>query len=148
MKTTDDRFSGALGEEYRLFLPACPHYDLCESWVEEAIREWAHEHPDLQQITVVEPGCGTGITTQRLLVADARVYVIAVDLSETMIRQAETAFADESARLQFIESDAFSALQQMPDASVDVIASAFMLHNLPAYQRLAIFSEMRRVLRS
>lgn len=148
MNSENDRFAGTIGREYEEFLPACPHYNKCEDWVEEAVREWAQAHHDLPQITIVEIGCGTGLTTQRLLAADARVRVIAIDLSETMIRQAEATFADESARIQFVLADALEALRQLSDASVDVVASAFMLHNLQPEQRLAIFKEIGRVVRS
>lgn len=100
-------------------------------------------------LRVVEIGCGTGITTQALLLARSDLAVKAVDNEPAMLGQARgnlSRFLDE-ARVDFVEADALSALRDLPAESVDLVASAYTIHNFLDGYRTLVLAEVFRVLR-
>lgn len=147
MDKCDKRFSGVLGEEYALLLRAIPHYDKLEDTVLFELRKYTQLYSEQDDFEVIEIGCGTGYTTIRILDADPRIHIKAVDSEETMIRQAREAFADLLERIEFFNSDALKFLSELPKNSVDVIASAFAIHNFAPGYRERFFGEVARVLK-
>ncbi|WP_371927303.1 class I SAM-dependent methyltransferase [Methylomonas subterranea] len=99
---------------------------------------------------VVELGGGTGITTLSILSADERLRVLSVDSEPTMQSQAKQSLQTwaDSGRLEFSGQDALSALRMLNNESVDVVASAYTLHNFEADYRRQVISEIYRVLKS
>lgn len=146
MNSKNDRFAGALGEEYRLCAMALPWYDEAEDTVRDAVREFARSC-QAERIEVLEVGCGTGYTTQRLIDADPRVHVTAVDNEPVMIQQAQAVFADVAERVSFHCADIMKMLDELPAGSVDVIASGYALHNFDPTFRAAFFKKIARVVR-
>ena len=58
------RFSGKAGEEYDLFKLACPHFEELENKVAKEISK-QYKDSYLNEIEVLEIGCGPGFTTLR-----------------------------------------------------------------------------------
>lgn len=142
----DALFSGVIGQDYEMLKLICPLMTEMSRLVGETVRD----HPTtLDQLSVVELGGGTGITTLALLTARKGLHIISIDNEATMQNQAKQnlkAWHDEG-RVTFNNQDALSALQAMPSASVDVVASAYTLHNFLDSYRQEVIHECYRVLK-
>ena len=143
----DAMFSGVIGKEYDMLKLICPAAAEMSRLVGVKMAEIAGQcsHP----LDVLELGGGTGITTLSILLADEQLTVLSVDNEPTMQQQAKHSLQNwiNAGRLNFSADDALSALQQLPSASIDVIASAYTLHNFAAEYRRQAIQEMFRVLK-
>jgi SAM-dependent methyltransferase len=86
-------------------------------------------------------GCGTGALTQAILARCAPRSVVAIDPSEGFIAHARAATHDSRARFEVGDAQKLS----LPDASVDVVASALALNFVP--DKPAALRELARVVR-
>lgn len=143
----DAMFSGVIGQEYDLLNLICPFATEMSRLVGERVADIARDIP--QPLQVVELGGGTGITTLAILSANEALTVLSVDNEPTMQAQAMQSLKSwsDQGRLQFSAADAYSALAAIPDSSVDVIASAYTLHNFEAQYRAKVIMESYRVLK-
>lgn len=116
--------------------------------VGDTVAECAKTHQ--QALQVLELGGGTGITTLAILSADPRLSVLSVDNAPTMQNQAKQSLKAwaEAGRVRFSGEDALSALKNLASTSVDVVASAYTLHNFEAEYRRQVLVETFRVLKS
>lgn len=85
-------------------------------------------------------GCGTGALTQTILARCNPRSVIGIEQSAGFLDHARATTQDERARFEVGDAQKIP----LPDASVDVAASALMLNFVP--DKLAALREMRRVL--
>ena len=141
-------FSGVIGEDYDMLNLICPFATKMSHLVGETLHDYAA--PKSEKLTVVELGGGTGITTLALLNAGENTQILSVDNEPVMQNQAKKSLNAwvENEQLTFSQNDALTALQNLPDASVDAIASAYTLHNFPNNYRAEVINEMFRVLKS
>ncbi|MEQ1485722.1 methyltransferase domain-containing protein [Methyloglobulus sp.] len=142
----DALFSGVIGQDYEMLKLICPLMTEMSRLVGETVRDYP---APLDQLSVVELGGGTGITTLALLTAREGLHIVSIDNEATMQNQAKQnlkAWHDEG-RVTFNSQDALSALQAMPSASVDVIASAYTLHNFLDSYRQEVIHECYRALK-
>jgi ubiquinone/menaquinone biosynthesis C-methylase UbiE len=144
----DALFSGVIGKDYDMLNLICPLATKMSHLVGETLKNYAATKSD--DLTVVELGGGTGITTFALLNASENTQLLSVDNEPVMQNQAKIALAKwvESGQLAFSAHDALTALQNLPNSSVDVIASAYTLHNFEQSYRVKVVFEMFRVLKS
>lgn len=144
----DAMFSGVIGREYELLKLICPMSTEMSRLVGLEVGEYCQLKPESQW--VVELGGGTGITTLSILSADERLRVLSVDSEPTMQSQAKQSLQTwvDSGRLEFSGQDALSALRMLNNESVDVVASAYTLHNFAADYRRQVISEIYRVLKT
>lgn len=147
MHTEQDRFSNILGEDYNLFNKAVPHHDEFQDKIGEIIKEYS-KSLKAETLMVVEGGSGTGLTTLRILNADERIKVLGIDNEEKTISQAQQILEDYRGRVQLQKSDLIEALYTIPDRTVDIFASAWVLHNLVPSYRATLFPEIARILKS
>jgi tRNA (cmo5U34)-methyltransferase len=84
-----------------------------------------------------------------ILKAGDKVRIKGVDNDPGIIRQAAENLKEyiQSGRLELQEKEAFEFLQNIPDNSVAIVASGFMLHNLHKDHREKIIREIFRILR-
>jgi len=143
----DAMFAGIMGEEYALLKLICPLATEMSRLVGEEVAAYVEKRPDTQQL--VELGGGTGVTTLSLLTASDRVRILSVDNEPTMQNQARRSLEAwvDSGRLQFCLKDALSALQDLDADSVDIVASAYTLHNFENQYRERVIGEIYRVLK-
>ena len=143
----DAMFSGVIGQEYQLLKLICPY----ATELSRLVGVEAGEMSRLKQteLFVLELGGGTGITTLSILSATDTAQVLSVDNEPTMQNQAKQSLQAwiEAGRLRFSADDALSALQKIADNSVDVVASAYTLHNFAADYRLQVIQNVFRVLK-
>lgn len=103
------------------------------------------QHKDAKQI--LELGTGTGITTLALLTANENAHIITVDNQADMHEKAAKNLNAWHHRLTFVCTDALTALQTMDSNSVDIIASAYTVHNFLHDYREQVIQEIFRVLK-
>ena len=141
----DALFSGVIGQDYEMLKLICPLMTEMSSLAGETVRHY----PSQAKLNVVELGGGTGITTLALLTARDDTYITSIDNEPTMQNQAKhnlKAWHDDGC-IAFNSQDALSALQAMPSASVDIVASAYTLHNFLDSYRQDVIRECYRVLK-
>ena len=142
----DALFSGVIGQDYEMLKLICPLMTEMSRLVGGTVRDYP---ATLDKLSIVELGGGTGITTLALLTAREGLHIVSIDNEPTMQNQAKQnlkAWHDEG-RLTFNSQDALSALQAMPSASVDIVASAYTLHNFLDNYRQEVIRECHRVLK-
>jgi ubiquinone/menaquinone biosynthesis C-methylase UbiE len=143
----DAMFSGVIGKEYQILKLISPYSIEMSRLVGEAVQHYCQNSPETVQI--VELGGGTGITTLAILSAAANLKLLSVDNEPTMQNQAKQSLQDwvTSGQLSFSAADALTALQALPDNSVELVASAYTLHNFQHDYRQTVLAEIYRVLK-
>lgn len=146
--TAEHLFHGALAEDYEMLKLICPAAAEMSQRVADFVSHWRPAYP-LDQAHLLEIGCGTGITTRHLLACPNVVKIVSLDNAPAMLSQARRNLSSSLAegRLQMIEIDALSFLQALPEASFDIVASAYTLHNFLTGYREQVLEQIWRVLK-
>jgi tRNA (cmo5U34)-methyltransferase len=142
----DALFAGVIGQDYEMLKLICPLMTEMSRLVGEAVR---HYPASQDKLSIVELGGGTGITTLALLSARENSHVASIDNEPTMQNQAKHNLkaCHEKGLVSFYNQDALSALQAIPTASVDIVASAYTLHNFLSGYRQDVIRECFRILK-
>ncbi len=140
-------FSGPIGAEYEMLKHFCP----AAAAMSVRVGEFVASLPAApgRPLDLFEIGCGTGVTTRALLERRQDVTITAVDNEPTMLSQARdnlSSFVDQG-RVRLVEADALSGLLDLASASVDLVASAYAMHNFLDGYRTQALAEIFRVLR-
>lgn len=143
----DAMFSGVIGLDYQMLKLICPLATEMSRLVGVTVSEYCRQA--LEPVSVLELGGGTGITTLSILAADNNLTVLSVDNEPTMQDQAKQnlQFWTDAGRLAFCGKDALTALQGLASGSVDILASAYTLHNFQSDYRRQVITEIYRVLK-
>ncbi|MCK9635611.1 MAG: class I SAM-dependent methyltransferase [Methylobacter tundripaludum] len=142
----DAIFSGVIGQDYELLNLICPLATKMSRLVGDAVSDYAAHTTG--NLTVVELGGGTGITTLSLLTASDKLNILSIDNEPVMQEQAKKhlhKWATEG-RLAFCGDDALTALKNIATGSVDIVASAYTLHNFLDTYRNEVLQEVFRIL--
>jgi len=148
LATPEILFSGPLGEEYEMLKRICPAAAEMSRRVGEFVA--GVQPPNSPQLlSVLEIGCGTGVTTTHLLANRPDARITGMDNAATMLDQARSNLAEaiEQGRLSLVENDALSFLRELPADSFDLVASAYTLHNFLDGYRGLVLEEIHRVLK-
>ena len=143
----DAMFSGVIGQDYQLLKQISPFAAEMSRLVGVAVGEFCRQKSG--PASVVELGGGTGITTLSILSVDDQLTVLSIDNEPTMQNQAKESLKQwvDAGRLAFFCDDALTALRTMESESIDVLASAYTLHNFLADYREKVIQEIFRVLK-
>lgn len=141
----DAMFSGLIGQDYDMLKLIAPLAVEMSRLVGVTVNQ--HGKSGKEPLNVVELGGGTGITTLSILTATDNIRLLSVDNEPVMQNQAKQNLQQWQDKLTFCLNDALSALQQLPSDSIDVVASAYTLHNFPNTYRKQVISEIFRVLK-
>jgi tRNA (cmo5U34)-methyltransferase len=146
--TAEHLFHGPIADEYDMLKQICPSAAEMSRRVGEFIGSWMSAHPNTH-LNLLEIGCGTGITTAHLLAYRDQIKITGIDNAPAMLSQARQNLAEvlEKGQLHLIEIDALSYLQGLPAGSVDIVASAYALHNFLNGYRRQVLEEILRVLK-
>jgi tRNA (cmo5U34)-methyltransferase len=148
LRHDENLFTGPIGEEYRMLELICPNAALLAGRVADRVAAWWNEAAS-GRLEGLEIGCGTGVSTLPLLARRVDLHLVAIDSSAKMLDQARANLSEwvERGRVEFVEADALESLTARADASLDVVASNYAIHNfLDDYRRLAL-AEVFRVLK-
>lgn len=140
-------FSGQIAAEYGILKLICPAAEEMSSRVGAFIAGLPTR--GAEPLEVLEIGCGTGTTTLALIEARPDLKITALDNEPAMLAEAHARLKDhiDDGRLALIEADALSALSACASKSVDIVASAYAIHNLLVPYRAKVLAEIFRVLR-
>jgi len=140
-------FSGVIGQDYDLLKLICPMATEMSRLVGVAASEYGERAAE--NLTVVELGGGTGITTLSLLNASDKFNILSIDNEPIMQEQAKQNLRDWVAegKLAFCGDDALTALTSIATDSVDIVASAYTLHNFLDTYRKEVVQEIFRILK-
>ncbi|MDD2724826.1 MAG: class I SAM-dependent methyltransferase [Methylovulum sp.] len=143
----DAMFSGLIGQDYGMLKRLAPMTVAMSHLVGVAVGQYPD--PLSGSLKVVELGGGTGITTLSLLMAKPAIEILSVDNEPVMQDQAKQNLQEwqTQGKLAFCTDDALSALTKLADGSVDVVASAYTLHNFTNDYRQQVITEIFRVLK-
>lgn len=146
--TAEHLFHGPIADEYNLLKKICPSAAEMSRKVGEFIDGWAPPYP-YDRLNLLEIGCGTGITTTHLLASRHPAEIVSIDNEPAMLSQARQNLAAslKEGRLKLVENDALTYLQGVPEESVDIVASAYTLHNFLNGYRRRVLEEILRVLK-
>jgi ubiquinone/menaquinone biosynthesis C-methylase UbiE len=141
-------FDGPIAEEYGLLQKICPAAADISQRVGLFVGAWKVAYP-AETLELLEIGCGTGGTTKHLLQNRPDARLTSIDNTPDMLVQAAANLrpAVLANRLKLIETDALSHLQATASASVDIVASAYTLHNFLDSYREQVLAEIFRVLK-
>jgi tRNA (cmo5U34)-methyltransferase len=138
-----DRFKGLISRDYDLVILALPFYFESQNMLADVIAA-QYTTP-----VIVDIGLGTGLTTRAIIEKNPQCVVKGVDDERMMIEQAEInlRFEVERGSVQVYYSDALDYLRSLPNASVDVVASSYTIHNCPGDYRVHLEADIFRVLK-
>ncbi len=143
---SDDMFSSIIVENYDMLKLLCP----LAVEMNRLVAKTVAAYPDsAESLAIVELGSGTGITTLTLLMAKDNAHIVSIDNQASMQEVAKRnlqAWINNN-RLAFYTDDALSALKNMASNSVDIVASAYTLHNFLNDYREQVIKEIFRVLK-
>ncbi|UOA07964.1 class I SAM-dependent methyltransferase [Methylobacter sp. S3L5C] len=142
----DAMFSSIIGQDYDMLQLLSPAAAEMSRLVGSTVNACPAGTKPLQ---IVELGGGTGVTTLALLTANETLQVFSIDNEPVMQQQAKQRLQQwvDQGRLTFCDDDALTALQKLASDSVDVIASAYTLHNFLNNYREQVLKEVFRVLK-
>lgn len=151
-KKTNNRFTGLIGIKYNKLLEALPHLINVEE--EIAIAALQQKRGNLTRpISILDLGCGTGMTTFALCEKINNATIVGVDNTPAMLRQYKHLIRNQKSILQRKRikittrgDNALHYLKFCDSESFDIVVSGFVLHNLPKDVRHNIIMEIGRVL--
>ncbi|MGZ5043685.1 MAG: class I SAM-dependent methyltransferase [Methylobacter sp.] len=143
----DAMFSGVIGQDYDLLNLIYPIATEMSRLVGIAASKYSAQVAE--NLTVVELGGGTGITTLSLLTASDKFNILSIDNEPVMQEQAKNNLHKwvEEGELAFCGDDALTALTNIASDSVDIVASAYTLHNFLDTYRQEVIQEIFRILK-
>lgn len=99
---------------------------------------------DQRQVTLLDVACGTGRLLRQVRLAYPAMRLKGLDLSQSYLDEARRHLG----RLRGAEFIAAPAeAMPLPDASIDIVTTVFLFHELPPDVRRAVAAEMARVLK-
>lgn len=142
------RFKGKMGEKYGLIALAAPHYLNCERKLGEAVKQYFARKTG-KKFSVLEIGCGSGITSEIVLRADKRIQLTAVDNEPEMIRQIKKRLAKyaKEKRVKIVKADALEYVKKIPSSSFEAFVSGLTIHNFKTAYRNKFMKNVYRLLK-
>ncbi len=114
---------------------------------EEMIVPILKDYKSVSEISVLEIGCGTGITAELLLKSRENIKLTTVDIDNEVIDFAKQNLSSHT-NINFIVADALSFVNEQKSNSFDLIVSAFTIHNLTNEYRQSLYKEIYRTLKT
>lgn len=138
-----NNFSDTLVEEYDLFGKVFPFHDNLQKAIAQSLKE--HFGNNSNNLTFLDIGAGYGFTSK--LVAkefpDAKFILNEFDPELLSRADAHMSAYNYEKRVGDIEE----IIKQIPDASIDAVYSAWVLHNFSPQKRVAIVPHIARILK-
>lgn len=143
-------FAGILGgKNYGKLLKAIPHLPQFEDTIATCAAESVR---DITSPTILDMGCGEGMTTLALCKHVRGATIIGLDVADKMLQEyasvADHPIVTQSDnKIEVVRGDAFNFLAQCDPCNFDAVISGFMLHNIAKPEREAIMAGVCRALR-
>jgi ubiquinone/menaquinone biosynthesis C-methylase UbiE len=145
MKQDKERFADKFGAQYDIFHEAVPWHEEFQASVVNVLKD---HFGDKQDVTLLEAGFGTGITTKMVLDVFPNANIIAIDNVANMVEKTKEYIGEDNLKnTNLIVGDLFEEIQKIPSDSVDGFYSGYVLHNISHEIRAKIVGEIHRVLK-
>jgi ubiquinone/menaquinone biosynthesis C-methylase UbiE len=147
MNTDDnqERFSGDFGKNYDIFHEAVPWHEEFQDSIVKVLKDAFIGKND---ITLLEAGFGTGLTTKKVLEQLPEAHITAIDNVALMEEKTKEYIPDDMLKnTHFVIGDLLEELQKIATGSIDGFYSGYVLHNIEKETRANIFNEIYRVLK-
>jgi len=103
------------------------------------------ELTELQEVAVLEVGAGTGFASRAIERKLPEALIAAVDLSPELLGHGRRVASQVGSTIRFIRADGCSL--PFADGSLELVVSAFFLHELSSAKRSTAVGEIRRILK-
>jgi len=132
-----------IATEYDLLKIAIPHHD---EFQKQVGIELLKRFDSGAEISILEIGSGTGITTEEVTKVMPNAKVTSVDLEKVMIDQAKVKNLDSD--ITFIQADVLDLLKYSNNNAIkyDVVVTAYTLHNFTRIFRNEVLSSIYTIL--
>ncbi len=145
MTQDKERFADKFGAQYDIFHEAVPWHEEFQVSVVKVLKE---HFGDRQDISLLEAGFGTGITTKMVLDEFPEAKITAIDNVANMVDKTKEYIGEDKLKnTNLVVGDLFEEIQKIPSDSVDGFYSGYVLHNIPHQIRAKILGEIHRVLK-
>ncbi|QEG38663.1 class I SAM-dependent methyltransferase [Roseimaritima ulvae] len=134
--------TGAIYEEYRYGSKYRKGYFNIRS---EALARLLDTQASGGAMSVVEIGCGTGITLEYLSRTSPNLQLHGIDISQEMLEQAEARFADAKSAPELKLGSVFELPYE--DDSFDALYATRFIHQFTQAEKLLIYREFERIVR-
>ncbi len=141
----ENSFSDTLVEEYDLFGKVFPFHDELQATIPYSLKEHFSENNNGSGLTFLDIGAGYGFTTKLVAAVFPKAHFILNEYDAELISRADTFLHeyDYEKRVGDIEE----IIQKIPDASIDAVYTAWVIHNFPPSKREILFKHIARVLK-
>lgn len=140
----ENNFSDTLVEEYDLFGKVFPFHDDLQNTIPASLKEH-FPNTDGEELTFLDIGAGYGFTTKLVTSVLPKAKYILNEYDAELINRAD-AFLQEYNYEKRV-GDIEEVIKEIPDASLDAVYTAWVIHNFPPTKRAIIFKEIARVLK-
>lgn len=99
-------------------------------------------------VSILEIGCGSGITTNMILNSRSDVYLTSIDNDIESINYLKRKFTQSQQKnIKFIQSDALNFIDNCEPESFDLVISGFTIHNFTAEYRNVLYKSIHRIMK-
>lgn len=136
MKLDNSRFEGLTDEDYELWVGCDPDYE----YLQRAVGLLAECVSDPWYANIMDLGCGSGVTAERLLRATDHTDLIAVDIHENFLEAAQIRLEKVGkGEFSLYNMDILEALADKRFQGQWMITSVLTVHNLDKEYRAKLF---------
>ncbi len=141
--TTNNNFSDTLVEEYDLFGKVFPQHDELQGCLADSVAK--HFSGTGEGLTLFDLGAGYGFSTKLVAERLPKAKFILNDFDEELLSRSDAYL--EGYNFEKHPGDIEEVIKRIPDASVDGVYTAWVLHNFPIEKRKAVMAEVGRILK-
>ncbi|MCP4177115.1 MAG: class I SAM-dependent methyltransferase [bacterium] len=103
-----------------------------------------------ESFSILELGCRLGTLSRMILERFRSINVLSIEEKSILINKTKKLFYDfvQENKLTFIQDDILSAVRKIESDSISYVVSHYTIHNYTNEYRLALYSEIYRVLKT
>lgn len=140
----ENNFSDTLVEEYDLFGKVFPFHDDLQNTIPSSLQKH-FQNSNGEGLTFLDIGAGYGFTTKLVAEVFPKAKFILNEYDAELISRADTYLQEYNYEKRV--GDIEEIIKTIPDASLDAVYTAWVIHNFPSSKRMVIFKEVARVLK-
>ncbi|MBI5214609.1 MAG: class I SAM-dependent methyltransferase [Ignavibacteriae bacterium] len=145
---SEKRFGGIVAEEYEHFIKGTPHYEKFVNRIASEVKKYCKDKPN-RDINVIDIGTGYGFCAKFVLKICPNLQLVALDNERNMTLRAKKYLQEYIANgnTTVVLTDALTYLRKLPNDSIDIYFSSWVIHNFQQNYRTNIYKQMYRTLK-
>lgn len=140
----ENNFSDTLIEEYDLFGKVFPFHNELQAVIPDSLKKH-FPNTSGDNLIFLDIGAGYGFTTKLVAQEFPKAKFILNEYNAELLSRADKYL--ESYNHEKRVGDIEEVIKQLPDACIDGVYTAWVIHNFPPQKRLVIFKEIARALK-